>query len=77
MTKRKRGQKVVNRGFLWLFLGLIVSIPVSLMMAYMGIEEFVPLALFALPIAGFIYGAMSTRSKLPEQFDQMRTELRL
>jgi len=77
VTKRKRGQKVLNRGILWLFLGLIVSIPVSLMLAYIGIGQFVPFALFALPVAGFIYGAMSTRSKLPEQFDQMRTELRL
>lgn len=77
VTRKKRGQKVISRGFLWFFLGLIVSIPVAGIMSFTDNETLSTLPLIIVPLGLAIYGAKSAQSKMPELFDQMRTELRL
>lgn len=77
VARKKRGEKVVGRGFLWCFLGLIVSIPIASFMFVMDNNTLGVLAFIIAPIGLGIYGAKSAQSKMPQLFDQMRTELRL
>lgn len=77
LAKKKRGQKVVGRGFLWYFLGLIISIPIASFMFFMDNDTLGVLALAIAPLGFGWYGAKSAQSKMPELFDQMRAELLL
>lgn len=80
LARLRRHRKLVKGFLLWGFLGLIIAIPIASLMFAMDSDTADTLGMLTFvgaPLGLAWYGMKSARSKMPELFDQMRTELRL
>lgn len=77
VVKRKRGQKVSLSSFLWFFLGLFAAIPFGSYLIAMEAQFLGAMLFVVIPILLSWYGKKKASAKLPQFFDDMRTELGL
>ncbi|WP_127347858.1 hypothetical protein [Pseudidiomarina mangrovi] len=77
IVKKKRGNKLLGRAFILWFLGLFISMIVASAFFTLDYDSLGVVVMIVLPLGFAWYGVKSARAKMPEIFEQMRTELRL